>query len=65
MDFSAVFQPVPIPDFADVFPVRVSVAQHWEYLVEEPELDIWPSFPPPFTYVHNPSPVGLTHVTYI
>jgi hypothetical protein len=48
-----------------VFPVRVSVAQHWEYLVEEPELDIWPSFPPPFTYVHNPSPVGLTHVTYI
>lgn len=40
MDFSVTFHPIMLPDFADVFLVRVVLAQHEEYLAKEPELDI-------------------------
>lgn len=39
-DFSVVFHLVPMPDFIDVFPIKVVVAQHREYIVEEPDLNV-------------------------
>jgi hypothetical protein len=39
MDFSVAFHPIPIPDFTNVFAIRVVVTQYGEYLVEESRLD--------------------------
>jgi hypothetical protein len=40
VDFSAAFHLAPILDFVYFFPTRVVVAQHGEYLTEEPRLNI-------------------------
>jgi len=40
VDFNATFHLVSMPDFADVFLVKVVATQHGEYLVEEPSLDV-------------------------
>lgn len=39
-DFSVVFHLVLIPDFVDVFPIKVVAAQHIEYIAEEPDLNV-------------------------
>jgi hypothetical protein len=40
VDFNVAFHPILVPDFVDVFLVRIVTAQHREYLVEESMLDI-------------------------
>jgi hypothetical protein len=40
IDFSTTFHLVLVPDFVDVFLIRVVAARHGEYLVKEPRLDI-------------------------
>jgi hypothetical protein len=40
IDFSTTFHLVLVPDFIDVFLIRVVAARHEEYLVKEPRLDI-------------------------
>jgi hypothetical protein len=35
VDFSAAFYPIPVPNFMDVFSIKVDTAQHKEYLTEE------------------------------
>jgi len=35
MDFIVSFHQVSVPDFMDVFPIKIVAAQHEEYLAEE------------------------------
>lgn len=46
MDFDVAFYLVPVFDFVDVFPTRVSIIQHEVYLTEEPALNVQALAPP-------------------
>lgn len=57
MDFDVAFYLVPVFDFVDVFPTRVSIIQHEVYLTEEPALNVQALAPPtPLTPWHCTQP---------
>jgi hypothetical protein len=59
MDFDVAFHLVPMFDFVDVFPTRVSIVQHGVYLADEPDLDVLALAPHLIGIVHNLDPVGF------